>query len=74
MEAGIGHARVPMGMLACTPRYIAPHRPALRQNWLNGESTGRCQEHADAEARREACVARHDCSNDTCDKSTLKVL
>ena len=30
MEAGIGHARVPRGMLACTPRCIAPHRPALR--------------------------------------------
>ena len=29
--AGSGH---PRGMPACTPRRIAPHRPALRQNWL----------------------------------------
>ncbi len=33
-EAGVGHGRVPRGMPACTPRRIAPHRPALRQNWL----------------------------------------
>ena len=29
--AGSGH---PKGMPACTPRYIAPHRPTLQQNWL----------------------------------------
>ena len=29
--AGTGH---PRGMPACTPRRIAPHRPALQQNWL----------------------------------------
>ena len=29
-----GHGSVPKGMPACTPRRIAPHRPALRQNWL----------------------------------------
>mgnify|MGYP006916119218 CR=1 FL=1 len=30
-QAGSGH---PRGMPACTPCRIAPHRPALRQNWL----------------------------------------
>ena len=64
LEAGIGHARVPGGLLACTPRYMTPHRPALWQNWLNGEPTGRCLEHADAEACCEAHAARHDfCNN-----------
>ena len=63
MEAGIVHARVPRGMLACMPHCITPRRPALQQNWPNGEPTGWCQEHADAEARREAHVSRHDCSN-----------
>jgi len=30
----LGRSGHPRGMPACTPRRIAPHRPALRQNWL----------------------------------------
>ena len=30
-EAGSGH---PRGMPTCTPHRIAPHCPALQQNWL----------------------------------------
>ena len=29
-----GRRWAPRGMPACTPRRIAPHRPALRRNWL----------------------------------------
>uniref|UniRef100_A0A7N2KRA4 Uncharacterized protein n=1 Tax=Quercus lobata TaxID=97700 RepID=A0A7N2KRA4_QUELO len=34
------------------------------QDGPNGEPAGRCQERADAEARREARAANHDCGND----------
>ncbi|KAF3975282.1 hypothetical protein CMV_001442 [Castanea mollissima] len=34
------------------------------QDGTNGESVGQCQERIDAEARREARAASHDCSND----------
>ena len=46
---------------AASPHIICP---TLQQNWPNGELVGQCQEHTDAKACREACAARHDCSND----------
>ncbi|WZY93655.1 hypothetical protein YC2023_065984 [Brassica napus] len=70
-SVGCAPVRDPANQFPCTLRVYSPvdshtcQTPwSVFQDGSNGEPTYRCPEHADAEARREACAADHDQRSD----------